>query len=183
MRVCPLYDLVSTGKSEAGYNISSYNSQWNEENKSLYISCVPFLCRKVVNKNPITGIYMKSLNEKVRCRLKSTIFWDITPCSLLKVNPCFRGTCRLHLQGRKIKRARNQRESRSQAELCFQWITRRYIPEDSTLHNHHCENLTSYISCLLLPVNLIRPIQFPPPHFFYPYSFGGGGAWSMQWIQ
>jgi hypothetical protein len=23
----------------------------------------------------------------------------------------------------------------------FQWTTRRYIPEDRTFHNHHCENL------------------------------------------
>jgi hypothetical protein len=27
----------------------------------------------------------------------------------------------------------------------FQRTTRRYIPEDSTLHNHRCENLKSYI--------------------------------------
>jgi hypothetical protein len=48
-------------------------------------------------------------------KLKSTIFWDITPCSLLKVNRRFGGTYRLHLQGRKISRARNQSESRWQA--------------------------------------------------------------------
>jgi hypothetical protein len=48
--------------------------------------------------------------------MKSSIFWDITPCSPLKVNWRFGGTCRLHLQGRKISRARNQRESRWQAD-------------------------------------------------------------------
>jgi hypothetical protein len=32
--------------------------------------------------------------------MKSTIFWVITPCSPLKVNPRFGGTYRLHLQGR-----------------------------------------------------------------------------------
>jgi hypothetical protein len=32
--------------------------------------------------------------------LKSTIFWDITPCSLLSVNRRFGATYRLHLQGR-----------------------------------------------------------------------------------
>jgi hypothetical protein len=46
--------------------------------------------------------------------LKSTIFLDITPCSLLKVNRRFGETYRLYLQGRKISRARNQRESRWQ---------------------------------------------------------------------
>jgi hypothetical protein len=47
---------------------------------------------------------------------KSTVFWDITVCSPLKVNWSFRGTYRLHLQVR-ISRARYQRESRWQAEL------------------------------------------------------------------
>jgi hypothetical protein len=35
--------------------------------------------------------------------MKSTILWDITPCSLLSVNRRFRGIYRLHLQGRKNK--------------------------------------------------------------------------------
>jgi hypothetical protein len=48
--------------------------------------------------------------------MKSTIYWDITPCSLLNVNRRFGGTNRLHLQGGKISRARNQRESRWQVE-------------------------------------------------------------------
>jgi hypothetical protein len=32
----------------------------------------------------------------------------------------------------------------SQTLVDFQWTTWHYIPEDSTLHNHHCENLKSY---------------------------------------
>jgi hypothetical protein len=44
--------------------------------------------------------------------MKSTIIWDITPCSPLKVNRRFEWTYPLHLQGRKISRARNKRESR-----------------------------------------------------------------------
>jgi hypothetical protein len=40
----------------------------------------------------------------------SSIFWDMMPCSLLKVNWSFRGTCHLHLQGWRISQARNQRE-------------------------------------------------------------------------
>jgi hypothetical protein len=45
-----------------------------------------------------------------------TVFWDITPCSSLKVNRRFGGTNRLRVQGRRIIRARNQRKSRWQAE-------------------------------------------------------------------
>jgi hypothetical protein len=32
----------------------------------------------------------------------------------------------------------------SETSVDFQRITRRYIPEDSTLHNHRCENLKFY---------------------------------------
>jgi hypothetical protein len=32
--------------------------------------------------------------------LKSAVFWDIMPCSPLKVNRRFGGTCRLQLQGK-----------------------------------------------------------------------------------
>jgi hypothetical protein len=37
--------------------------------------------------------------------MKSSIFWDITPCSTLNVNRRFGETYRLHFQGRKISRA------------------------------------------------------------------------------
>jgi hypothetical protein len=62
------------------------------------------------------------------------MFWDITSCSPLKVIRRFRGTYRVHLQGRIIRRTRNQRERRWQAELTYsrfilrsrRW--RRYVP-------------------------------------------------------
>jgi hypothetical protein len=38
--------------------------------------------------------------------LTVSVFWDITPCSPLEVNRRFRGTCRLHLHGRRISQAR-----------------------------------------------------------------------------
>jgi hypothetical protein len=49
--------------------------------------------------------------------VKSSLFWDITLCSWLKVNRRFGGTCRLHLLGRRVNQARYQREMRWQAEL------------------------------------------------------------------
>jgi hypothetical protein len=61
--------------------------------------------------------------------MKSSIFWDITPYSPVKVNIRFGGTGRLHLQGRRISQTRNWRESRWQAER----TTRRRIPKDRTL--------------------------------------------------
>jgi hypothetical protein len=37
--------------------------------------------------------------------IKSSVFWDITPCSQLEVNRRFGGTYRLHFQGWRISRA------------------------------------------------------------------------------
>jgi hypothetical protein len=105
---------------------------------------------------------------------KSIIFWDITPCSPLSVNRSFGETYRLHLQGRRNK-FRKKPASVKQNNACHQlacWFlaelisstlkieafcssetsvvaqrtTRRYIPEDDTLHKHRCENLKSYNS-------------------------------------
>jgi hypothetical protein len=61
--------------------------------------------------------FLYSFNiEQTESTLKSSIFWDITPCSPLKVNQRFGGTCRLQLQGQRISRARNQSESMGQTE-------------------------------------------------------------------
>jgi hypothetical protein len=60
--------------------------------------------------------------------LKTSIFWDVNPCSLLNVIQCFGGTCRL------------------QKSVDFQWTTWPYIREDRTLHYHHCENHKSCLS-------------------------------------
>jgi hypothetical protein len=59
---------------------------------------------------------------------KNSTCWDITPCSSLKVNQGFEGTYRRRLQGRRISRARNQRESRWQAEL-----SKLYVPSKRRL--------------------------------------------------
>jgi hypothetical protein len=65
----------------------------------------------------------KNVNIKILSYLKSTIVWDITPWSPLKVNRSFGGTYRLHLQGRRISRGRNQPESRWQWEaLLAKWF-------------------------------------------------------------
>jgi hypothetical protein len=42
---------------------------------------------------------------------KSSIFWYITPCSLLKVKHRFGETCELHLQHRRTSQERKQLEA------------------------------------------------------------------------
>jgi hypothetical protein len=86
--------------------------------------------------------------------LKSSVFRDTMLCIMLKVNWRFRGICHLHLAGRRISRARNQRESgwqtatlkmeavcSSETSVDFQQTTRRYILEDRTLHMQYCFSL------------------------------------------
>jgi hypothetical protein len=48
--------------------------------------------------------------------VKCSSFWDVTPCSPLKVHRRFGWIYCLHLQGRRIRRIWNQRESRWQAK-------------------------------------------------------------------
>jgi hypothetical protein len=45
--------------------------------------------------------------------IKTSIFWDITPCSPFKVNRHIGGIFRLHLQERRISEAKNQPEAGS----------------------------------------------------------------------
>jgi hypothetical protein len=65
-----------------------YSIQWSN----------PLISKTTLNTG-FTVLYL--LNNKYS--IKSTIFWDITPCGPLSVNRCFGGTYRLHLQGRKNK--------------------------------------------------------------------------------
>jgi hypothetical protein len=128
--------------------------------------------------------------------MKSPVFWDITPCRPLKVNGRFGETCTLHLQGRRISQASNQREAcsklatwyfllatfftlisclaysstlmmqmtcSSETSVNFKRTTRRYIPENRTLHNHRCEYLKSYtVMCL---VYFLAKLHIPRSHY------------------
>jgi hypothetical protein len=82
--------------------------------------------------------------------MKSIIFWDVTPCSLLSCNRRFGGIYRLHLQGRinkfslppacllvlaEIISSTLTMEAicSSETSVATQQTTRRHIPEDDTL--------------------------------------------------
>jgi hypothetical protein len=95
---------------------------------------------------------------------KSPVFWDITLCTQLKINGRLGGTCRLHFQGRSIRKGSSQLEADSKQSnplaessgLCrgnrrelqenssvsmgsmidFQKNKRHCTPEDKTLHKY-----------------------------------------------
>jgi hypothetical protein len=62
--------------------------------------------------------------------MKGSVLWDITPCTPLKVNRRFEGTCRLHLQGRKVSHARNQREAELYLPHASRWLLVLFGAED-----------------------------------------------------
>jgi hypothetical protein len=104
----------------------------------------------------------------------SDVFWDITPCNHLEDNRCFRGTMSAPSSGRKNKLSKKPALAcsatafrlvscsayssalkmkvicSSETSVDFQRPTHRYIPRDSDLHNHRCENLKSYKLLILL---------------------------------
>jgi hypothetical protein len=55
------------------------------------------------------SISLSKFEVLTKVAMRSSIFWDITTCSVLVVNPHFGGKYRLHLQGQ-INQARNQHE-------------------------------------------------------------------------
>jgi hypothetical protein len=73
----------------------------------------PHLLQFLIPGKEISRVGFEVLTAVV---MKNTIFWDITPCSPLKVNQHFGGTYSLQLQGRRISLARNQRGSGWQAK-------------------------------------------------------------------
>jgi hypothetical protein len=83
-----------------------------------------------------------------------SFFWETTPRSALIVNRCFRGKCRLHFQGRRMNQARNQRESRRQAQppastlvFClahsWPWRRRRHVPPKRQLTFNRLQGVIS----------------------------------------
>jgi hypothetical protein len=57
-------------------------------------------------KKTVLSLLVEKIKQAEKCRLlKTSIFWDIIPYSPLELDRRLGGTCRLHLQGRRISRA------------------------------------------------------------------------------
>jgi hypothetical protein len=90
--------------------------------------------------------------------MKSFIFWDIEPCSPLKVNRRFRVTCHFHLKGRRIRLAINQRKISWQARQIVQSL---YVTKCTKLFK-----CTVVSFCLFVPFLIIIVSKFPGQRLF-----------------
>jgi hypothetical protein len=143
-KVLPLFKLGlicgNTSWFSCSQNISHYHNYTHFDFK-----CHVKTCCNIVGFEVLTAAVMKS-----------SIFWNIMLCSLLKVSRSFGDMCCLYLQSQRSSQARNQLFScsaysstlktevtcSSKMSADFQQTTWRYIPEDTTLH---CHNIVPFL--------------------------------------
>jgi hypothetical protein len=107
--------------------------------------------------------------------MKSYVFWDATPCSTVEVDRRFKGTYRIYLQSRKVSQSKKPTlifacftlvsslacsSTMKVGAICPSetWVdlhqaTRRYIPEDRTLHA--AKGLDLFFPLVLLKIFLL----------------------------
>jgi hypothetical protein len=119
--------------------------------------------RSIVNLQKLTVAQLVKKFTAVYAikRLKSTNFWYVTPCRLVKVQRRFGRTCWVHLRARRESRtcesvfllqvsclaysstSTMEVVCSSETSVMIHRITWHDILEDNILHGHLCENLKS----------------------------------------
>jgi hypothetical protein len=123
-------------------------------------------------------------------------FWNMTPCSSLKVSWRFWGTYNLHLQGRNINehiQAWNKILYSdyystlmmeflcfSETSINFQLATRRHIPEDTVFLNHSCEKLNYCVDLHFLLSNRFIVQCTPNVEFSAVKGWQFGDHWTRR---
>jgi hypothetical protein len=118
------------------------------------------------------------LSENKQHRPKSYIFWDITPCTLMKVNCCFRGTYLLHLQGWSVCHGLKQHKADSKhSSTCLAYFStlkmETICSSETSVHFHQIkqhnilENRTFYNTLL---GKRIPAAKFKILGFFHSYK-------------
>jgi hypothetical protein len=104
--LCPIRRFLTARNAQL---VTSNANDWNLNSSDYFTIAIAW--------HTCWYIRFSELCEKYRIWVvmtSTTVVWDITPCSPLKLKGCFGGIYRLHLHGRRINSARNQGESRWQ---------------------------------------------------------------------
>lgn len=78
---------------------------------------------------------------------RTAVVCNMTPCSLVNTYRCFGGTRYLHHQGR--REHPYEEASSSAMSVHYYQTARRLIPEDSNLHSHRCQKISSDLQNML----------------------------------
>jgi hypothetical protein len=106
--------LVSTASTKCGEEGKAHTVRhWKHYKRTAILAWIHLW---FVGVEVFTGVVMKSI-----------IFWDMTPSSLLSCNWCFGGTYRLHLQGRRNHFSKNQKASRWKLNILHGVISQKMI--------------------------------------------------------
>jgi hypothetical protein len=102
--------------------------------------------------------------------MKNCICWDVKACGPSKANWGFRGTCRFHLQGRRMRQVRNHRATRSNQSLsCFMLTSLNGDLLEKLPVVQLLKNLKVYYSVHKIPplihiISWARSVHSIPPH-------------------
>jgi hypothetical protein len=102
-------------------------------------------------------IYVGECEVPTAVVMKSFIFWDITPCSPLKMNQRFGEICRLHLQGRRMSQARNQPGLLAICVILVSWFAYSYALKMDVCSSEAPVDLQQTTGCHI-PVDIILQI-------------------------
>jgi hypothetical protein len=100
--------------------------------------------------------------------------WDMTPCSPLKFNRRFGGTC-LHLHLRRISQARNQLEQATSI-----WRRKQHIPPKHLLHGVISRKTEHFITTDVRTSDPTCVGAFSPSHLQHCPVFEPGSLWRAQ---
>jgi hypothetical protein len=106
---CLLLNCYNVAKRGTARNVIMFAMR-EQENVQIKVAPSVLTCTHAYTRMLAACTWSTILTEFAAMIEKSSIFWDITPCSQLKVNRRFGRICHHHIQSRKIGPVRNQRE-------------------------------------------------------------------------
>jgi hypothetical protein len=167
--------------ADLGVSIHATIRDFTDALRGNHITTKAYVCQKLFGwvRNLITIQTCVGYEVFTPVVMKITISWDIMLCSPMKVNRRFGGTYRLHLESRKISRARYQSESRWKAAMLWFWLVS-FLSCSAiyTVTKHSFHKMSKMKNCFTWEQirNLYLSIKTGTP-------FNGKiGRWHMLWI-